>query len=168
MVEDDVEVLHCVRHSRRETVLRCGKCNSPICTRCVVLTPVGARCATCAQLRRLPQLQIGWWLFGRSTAGGIVTSAVSWYLVSYVRVFGLFLGILVGLAVGEAMSRLARRRSGLLLEAGAVMAVVVGLAAVVWGEYVANGFAGLSAQSAGLLFVLPTIIASVVAVVKLR
>ena len=33
-------------------MLRCGRCETPICPRCLVGTPVGARCPTCARVKR--------------------------------------------------------------------------------------------------------------------
>src|SRR3990170_1837286 len=34
---------HCARHPDTETGLLCGRCETPICPRCVVMTDVGAR-----------------------------------------------------------------------------------------------------------------------------
>jgi hypothetical protein len=39
--------MFCYRHPDRETVLRCGRCDQPICTKCSVMGPVGARCRVC-------------------------------------------------------------------------------------------------------------------------
>jgi hypothetical protein len=44
--------MQCATHPNVETELRCGKCDTPICPRCMVQTPVGARCRSCANLRR--------------------------------------------------------------------------------------------------------------------
>src|SRR5215813_4416966 len=44
--------MRCARHPNTETVLRCGRCETPICARCQIQTPVGARCPTCAQVKR--------------------------------------------------------------------------------------------------------------------
>jgi hypothetical protein len=43
------EALHCYRHPKRVTLLRCGKCERPICERCVVLSPAGTRCQECSK-----------------------------------------------------------------------------------------------------------------------
>ncbi|MDA0256830.1 MAG: rhomboid family intramembrane serine protease, partial [Chloroflexi bacterium] len=34
----------CERHPETETELRCQRCDTPICPRCMVQTPVGFRC----------------------------------------------------------------------------------------------------------------------------
>ena len=48
------EALHCAAHPQVETYLRCGRCETPICPRCLIQTPVGSRCRDCAQIRKLP------------------------------------------------------------------------------------------------------------------
>jgi hypothetical protein len=50
--------LRCAAHPKTETYLRCGKCEKPICPRCMIQTPVGARCRQCAGLRRLPMFDV--------------------------------------------------------------------------------------------------------------
>jgi hypothetical protein len=43
------EVVYCFKHKREATNLRCGRCDRPICTRCVVMSPAGVRCTECAR-----------------------------------------------------------------------------------------------------------------------
>ncbi|MGI8826916.1 MAG: hypothetical protein ACR2JC_14985 [Chloroflexota bacterium] len=138
----------------------------------MVQTPVGVRCRDCAQMRRLPQYEISPLLLARSALGGLAVSAIAWYLVSLVPFLRFFLSILVGAAVAEAMSRLAKRRDNRWLEIAAVVVVVAGLAlaqlAVFAGSLSVYG--PLFGQTPGYLISLavPVIIAAVVAVVKLR
>jgi hypothetical protein len=168
IVDDSAETTYCARHPSRESSLRCGKCETYICPKCAIQTPVGYRCRDCAQLRRLPQFEVGAGPLLRATAAGFAVSVVAWYVVSLVVFLSFFLSFLVGAAVGEVMSRLSRRRSNVLLEAAAVVAVVGGLAAVTvlrFGPDVSHG-PGYQFTLVGLVF--PAIIASVVAVLKLR
>ena len=37
-------VTRCAEHPDVETGLRCGRCETPICPKCMIMTPVGARC----------------------------------------------------------------------------------------------------------------------------
>src|SRR5437763_10548039 len=120
----------CVNHSNRQTSVRCGKCGDPICTRCMVQTPVGMRCRECAGIRRLPQFDVSPALLVRAVAVGLAVSTVGWYLTVYAVFLRFFLGVLVGVAVGEAMTRMANRRTNRALQTGAVLAVVVGLVVV--------------------------------------
>lgn len=39
----------CARHSKVQTALRCSRCETPICPKCMVQTPVGLRCPDCAK-----------------------------------------------------------------------------------------------------------------------
>jgi hypothetical protein len=39
----------CYIHPKRETVLRCNRCEQPICNECAVLTPTGYRCKNCVK-----------------------------------------------------------------------------------------------------------------------
>jgi len=41
-------VLYCYRHPDRETLLRCARCDRPICLECQVRHPVGIRCPECS------------------------------------------------------------------------------------------------------------------------
>ena len=63
--------LRCAEHPDVETYLRCGKCYTPICPRCMVQTPVGARCRQCARLRPPVVEQVPAPLFARSAAAGV-------------------------------------------------------------------------------------------------
>ena len=162
----------CVNHPRRETVLRCGKCGDFICTRCMVTTPVGVRCRSCAQLRRLPQFDVGPLLLARSGLAGLGVSVVCWALISSVPFLRYFLAIVVGAAVGETMSRLARRRTSRSLEVVAVADVLVGLVLIEvirTGRLMGSQLSAVgSSPSLFLWLIVPAIIASFVAVVKLR
>ena len=51
--------MQCATHPSVETELACSRCGKPICPRCLVITPVGARCRECARLRRLPTYRLG-------------------------------------------------------------------------------------------------------------
>ncbi len=138
----------------------------------MVQTPVGARCRECADVRRLPQYNVGPLLLLRSTGAGLVASVVVWLLVSGVPFLRFFLGILVGFAVGEVMSRLARRRSNLMLEVAAVLVVVAGFALVEVWRFAGNARGLVSALALSPSFLIATLIpvaiAAFVAVVKLR
>jgi hypothetical protein len=39
----------CYIHNERETVLRCNRCEQPICNECAVQTPTGYRCKNCVK-----------------------------------------------------------------------------------------------------------------------
>lgn len=130
--ESSDEVIYCARHPRVETVLRCGTCNTPICPRCLVQTPVGARCPTCARVSKLPTFNVTPVFFARGMTGalvsGIVTGLIWAFLDGEIR-FGLFFmifaGVILGSAIAEAVSLAANRRRGLGLQVCAALGVVL-------------------------------------------
>lgn len=127
--------MQCATHPKVETELSCGRCGKPICPRCLVHTPVGARCRDCADVRRLPTYHIpaihvlrG--LGAALTMGGLL--GVLWrYLFPFG--FGFFFGFLValglGYAVAESVSLATNRKRGpplqIVAAAGVVLAYLV-------------------------------------------
>ena len=125
--------LRCAAHRKVETYLRCGKCEKPICPRCMIQTPVGARCRSCAGLRRLPTFDVRPFDLLRGFVGGVAAAAVGALALAYVTnvpgvgFFGFMLMALLGYVVGEATSASARRKRGRWLGWAAVVAVPLGL-----------------------------------------
>lgn len=111
--------MRCAIHPGVETNLSCGKCGQPICPKCMVTTPVGARCPKCARLKRPPtyDLSLKWYL--RAIGAGAGTALVVgllWFLLSAVIPF-FFANLLLaggsGYVIGEVTSRAANRKRSL-------------------------------------------------------
>lgn len=45
----DGETLYCHWHPKEPTQLTCGKCERPVCTKCVIIGPAGVRCKECGR-----------------------------------------------------------------------------------------------------------------------
>jgi hypothetical protein len=120
--------LRCARHPNTETVLRCGRCETPICPRCLVATPVGARCPTCAGVKRFPMLLKPIEL-ARAVGFGLGVAAVGTLILNFVPLLGV-LGPLgyaaVGFGVGEAVAVGANRKRLPLLAPLAVACLFAG------------------------------------------
>ena len=119
--------IFCARHPQVETYLRCGRCETPICPRCLVQTPVGARCRDCANVTRLPTFDVTPVFFARGFAGamvaGVVVGAVWGGLkgpLGFSFFFAILLGFAAGWALSEAVSLATNRKRGLGLQACAV------------------------------------------------
>ena len=126
------DVVYCARHPEVESYLRCGKCGTPICPRCLVQTPVGARCRDCANLSRLPTFNVTPAFFARGMIAAGVSGALVggiWAVVTGGARFGILFAVLGGLAVGwavsEAVSRATNYKRGLGLQACAVLGVAM-------------------------------------------
>lgn len=125
--------MQCATDPSVETELTCGRCGKPICPRCLVQTPVGARCRDCAQLRRIPTYEIKPTFLMRGVAAAAATGAAAggaWFFIapphgrasSYVA---LFLALGIGYAIGEAVSWATNRKRGAQLQGIAACGVVI-------------------------------------------
>jgi hypothetical protein len=113
----------CAAHPDVETNLRCGKCGKPICPKCLVQTPVGARCRDCAQLQKLPTFHVttGFYLRAIGTAVGMAFACgAAWWAIRMVMgipYFNFLLAAGFGYAIGEVVSRSVNRKRSKTLAA---------------------------------------------------
>ena len=156
--------MRCAAHPNVETNLRCGKCGKPICPKCMVQTPVGARCRDCAKLYKLPtfRVTIRHYLRAAGAALGMaIVGGIIWGLLQGLLPF-FFLSLLlaagVGYAIGEVVSlSVNRKRSRWLATIAGIgvaisylisifffgrlpfglINIVISLAALVLGVYIA-------------------------------
>lgn len=135
---DESGTLRCARHPNTETVLRCGKCETPICPRCLISTPVGARCPTCARVRRFAVLLKPAEL-ARAVGYGIAASAVGTVILTFIPLLGLLGYAALGFLVGEAVSVGANRKRVRELAPTAVACLFLGFELGIVGFLLANG-----------------------------
>jgi hypothetical protein len=121
----DDQTLRCARHPGVETVLRCGRCETPICPRCLVATPVGARCPTCARVKRFA-LTTKPRELAQAIALGVGAAALGTLILSFIPFLGLIGYALLGFVVGEAVSVGANRKRARELAPIAVACLFVG------------------------------------------
>ncbi|MFH1560741.1 MAG: B-box zinc finger protein [Chloroflexota bacterium] len=136
----ETEPRYCARHPRVESRLACSKCETLICPRCLVQTPVGARCPDCAQLRRVPTFELDTMTFVKAVGTGAVLAGVTGFLwgLLFFDLFRLpFLPwiatIGIGYLVGEGISVSVNRKRGRYLQyiAGASMVLSYAVAGLV-------------------------------------
>jgi hypothetical protein len=123
--------MKCATHLEVETNLRCGKCGKLICPKCLVQTPVGARCPDCAKLYKLPTYRIStkYYLIAIGTGLGMaIACGAIWGLIESLVGF-LYLSLLlapaVGYAIGEVVSLSVNRKRGTGLAVVASVATVI-------------------------------------------
>ena len=113
--------MQCTYHPETETVLRCSRCDRPICGRCVVQTPVGGRCRECARPQLIPTYTLGFGYLLRGLAASIGTGLGTGAALGSALALGLVPGPLwwlfvplalagTGYVVGEATSRATNRK----------------------------------------------------------
>lgn len=123
--------MKCAYHPDVETNLRCGKCDKPICPRCMVQTPVGARCPDCAKLYKLPTYRVStkYYLLAAGTALGMAfVCGAAWGVIEWVTPFfslNLLLAPGAGFAIGEVVSLSVNRKrgTGLAIVGGVALAI---------------------------------------------
>ena len=123
--------MRCARHPDIETDLRCGKCEQPICPKCAVQTPVGARCPKCAALKKLPVYEISTIFYIRAIAAGFATAAALGAIWPFIPLGGFFLfciALVIGYLIGEAISLAVTRTRGPGLQIVAGISVFVSYA----------------------------------------
>lgn len=129
--ESEPGPLRCYRHPDRETYVRCGRCDQPICTRCAMQGPVGFRCRQCGRPARDPlttmrpsQLAIG---FGVAALGGVVVGLASGF-----GFIGLIVAWFAGGIIADAVIRFVGFKRGprmmAMLFGGIAVGALVGLA----------------------------------------
>ncbi len=128
------EVIYCVNHPDRETLLRCGKCGKPICPECAIRHPVGLRCRQCAQLRRIPTYDLSPRHYVLAlTAGlpsaivGVILGGIFSRLIPFIGGFiSWIIAFAVGLLTAEAISRVTGYKRGVGLQVVAAICLVFG------------------------------------------
>jgi len=116
--------LECATHPGVQTSLRCGRCEKPICPRCMIMTPGGQRCRECANLKPPPDYDVGTLMKLRAAGVAAVVGLVGgvlWDLVTAVLppVVGFFIFLLAagfGYLMAELISRATNRKRGYSLQ----------------------------------------------------
>lgn len=136
---EEIIPLHCYRHPDRETMLRCNRCDKPICPECAILTPTGYRCKECIRGQQK--------IFDTATtrdvvlAGllAVVLSFIGSYISSYLGFWTIFVAPTAGIITAEAIRWVARkRRSKLLFRIAAAGAVVGALPIIITNLFFLN------------------------------
>ncbi|HLB47163.1 MAG TPA: hypothetical protein VJL59_09050 [Anaerolineales bacterium] len=129
MADATQQHLHCAYHPFRQTVLRCNKCGKPICSKCVVRTPVGYRCRECVDKQQSAYATARWYDYVSTAVISATVTAVFGLGISFtcclIIVFAPFVG---GFAVSIASWVTNRRHSRHLVWAGVGGAFLGGLA----------------------------------------
>jgi hypothetical protein len=132
LADDQEGETYCARHPQVVTYLRCGRCDTPICPRCLIQTPVGARCRDCANVTRLPTFDVSPAYFARGLGAAAVAGVLVgwvWSLVTAGVGLGLFIGIFIGMGIGWAISEIVsiatNRKRGLALQICVIAGVVI-------------------------------------------
>jgi hypothetical protein len=157
MTEPALTTLYCANHPDRETLLRCNRCDKPICYQCAVQTPVGYRCRECVRSQQAKyynaeayDLPLGSVI---ALVLGAVIGAVAYLFLGALGFFSFLIAFIAGPAAGgavaEAIRVALRRRRAPGMKIAAAVAFVVGF--LVIGFFLA-GFPGMFIRLPVILF----------------
>jgi hypothetical protein len=139
--------MQCATHPDVETELGCSRCGKAICPRCLVNTPVGARCRECANVRRVPTYNTPAATLAMGTiaalVAGVILGVFWWFFLAFsFGFFSLLIGAGIGWAVAQSVLWATNRRAGPPLQAiaaagvGVAYLVRLGLIFAAWGAHV--------------------------------
>lgn len=107
---EQIETLTCANHPNTETLLRCNRCEKPICVKCAVQTPTGYRCRECVR----GQQQAFETAERQDVPLAFLVSAIISFMGSLIAgsmgFFVIFIAPIVGTLIAEAARFVTRRR----------------------------------------------------------
>ena len=170
----EVEVLYCANHPDTETLLRCNRCNKPICLKCAVQTSVGYRCKECIRDVQSGYFNIENKDYPIALLVGMVVTAIATpiagTLIRGLGFFGFLIAFFVGSAAGGLLAQIIRaavgRRRGRYLRHFALGGIVLGLlvGAAIMGIVATGSIIGIVVGVLSIFTNLPLIIFVVLAV----
>ncbi len=114
--------MNCARHPSVETNLTCSRCGTPICPKCLIYAPVGVRCPSCAQVKKLPTFQVSYKDILKGLAAGLAVGIALGFLLGFMSDMLFRIPFLpwialvgVGYLVGESISLATNRKRGVPL-----------------------------------------------------
>jgi hypothetical protein len=113
--EANTSTNYCYVHPDRETMLRCNRCDRPICTACAVLTPTGYRCKQCVR-GQLKVFDTAQWI--DYPLAILIAGALAFFGSLAAQVLGfftIFIAPVVGVIIAEAVRWAVRKRRSRLL-----------------------------------------------------
>ena len=126
-----IEPLYCANHPDVETMLRCNRCNKPICSQCAVLTEIGYRCQACIrnqqktfETAKAIDYPLAFVVAAAlSFLGGLVLPRLSFFVI--------FLAPIAGTIIAEAVRFVVRKRRArnlfIIAAAGSLLGSLPGL-----------------------------------------
>jgi DnaJ domain len=124
-------VVACPRDPGMQTALRCSRCEMPICPKCLVQTPVGARCRDCARIAHSPIYTLSAMHIVRAGSaaliGGVVMGLIWGFILLPFSVgfFSIFLGAGLGYVFTRAMEFATGRKRGPVVVAFAIGGILI-------------------------------------------
>jgi hypothetical protein len=133
------DTLFCYRHPDRETWVRCGRCDRPICPKCAMQGPVGLRCKQCGKpaFDPLTSFRPQQLILGTLTALG--AGLVAGYVASRIGFFSVVIAYFAGGLIAEIVTRVTGYKHGPVMlgivVGGIVVGTMIGAVGAFWLDY---------------------------------
>ena len=105
----------CYIHPDRETLLRCNRCNQPICISCAVRTPTGYRCKNCVRGAQKVYETAQWTDYPLAVVIASIIALAGSSSAMVLQFFTIFAAPVVGFFIAEAVRWAVRKRRSPLL-----------------------------------------------------
>lgn len=154
--------LYCYRHPNRETYVRCGRCDRPICSSCAMQGPVGFRCRQCGKPARDPLTSLTARQLGMAAAIAVGGGLIIGLIGAQFGWLSLIIAFFGGSFTAEGIRRAIGYKQGPRLLAVAVGGVLLGTIGGYGADLLLFDLAlidELADEGVGLTFWLPQVIA---------
>jgi len=102
--------LYCANHPNRETMLRCNRCEKPICSKCAIQTPTGYRCRECVRGQQKNFETAQWQDIPLAFSAATLISFLGSLIAGRMGFFVIFIAPIVGTIIAEAARFITKRR----------------------------------------------------------
>lgn len=110
--EADDGRLFCYRHPERETWVRCGRCDRPICPKCAMQGPVGFRCRDCGKPAFDPLTSFTPTQLVLGALVALVGGTIAAFLAGRIGFFAIVVSFFGGQIIAEAVTRVTGYKRG--------------------------------------------------------
>lgn len=117
---------YCAKHTKVETSVTCASCGTPICTKCMVYTPVGVKCRECGLSRGGTLFTIRPERMILAAVTALVAGAIAALLGGTSFFYAIFIAVPYGYFAGQTIIKAAGMKRGLKLEIIAGVGMVIG------------------------------------------
>lgn len=161
MTTSQPDKLFCANHPNRETLLRCNRCEKPICIKCAVKTPTGYRCRECvrSQQKTFETAKTQDYILAFLISGTL--SYIGSLVVGFAGFFSLLLAPFVGIIIAEVVRKATGKRRGKTLFKITAISAVLG-ACVTLLPYFFVMLLGISGMETLIAMIWPVIYAAIV------
>src|SRR3954451_6627924 len=104
-IEADDGQMFCYRHPDRETWVRCGRCDRPICVKCSIQGPVGFRCRDCGLMKNDPLTTFRPAQLGLAVGVSLLAGTVAGVIAGQLGFFSIVVSYFAGGLIVEAVRR---------------------------------------------------------------